>query len=114
MLVTFQSKAAAEITMYKEHARRILELIHKDVDRGVITPAELPDAIRTLEAAVTDSRMHPVSDEVTRDVKAHHNDETDDNEHEQPEPVSFATRAYPVLEMLHAAHKMQREVLWGV
>ena len=55
MLVTFQSKAAAEITMYQEHARRILELMNKDVERGVITPAELPDAIRLLEAAVTDS-----------------------------------------------------------
>ena len=31
MLITFKSKAAAEVIMYKEHAQHILELIGKDV-----------------------------------------------------------------------------------
>lgn len=114
MLITFKSKAATEITMYKEHARRILDLIQKDVERGVITPQELPQAIQKIEAAVADSKAHPISDEVNRDVSAHHNENGDDNEHEAPETVSFATRAFPVLEMLHAANKMQRDVMWGV
>ncbi len=114
MLITFKSKAATEITMYKEHARRILDLLHKDVERGVITPPELPQAIEKIEAAVAESKAHSVSEEVSRDVNAHHNENGDDNEHEAPEPVSFATRAFPVLEMLHAANKMQREVMWGV
>ncbi|MBC3916824.1 DUF1840 domain-containing protein [Undibacterium sp. CY18W] len=114
MLITFKSKAATEITMYKEHARRILDLIQKDVERGVITPQELPQAIQKIEAAVADSKAHPISDEVNRDVNAHHNENGDDNEHEAPETVSFATRAFPVLEMLHAANKMQRDVMWGV
>ncbi|MDE2428685.1 MAG: DUF1840 domain-containing protein [Burkholderiales bacterium] len=114
MLITFKSKAAAEITMYKEHARRILDLLQKNSDRGVITPAELPLAIQTIEAAVADSRAHPISDEVSRDVNAHHNENGDDHDHEKPEPINFATRVYPLLEMLHAANKMQREVMWGV
>ncbi len=114
MLITFTSKAATEITMYQEHARRILELIKKDVERGILTPAELPHAIKMLEQAVEDSKAHPISDEVQRDVHAHHNEDGDDNEHEAPEIVSFATRAYPVLEMLYAAHRMNREVMWGV
>lgn len=114
MLITFKSKAATEITMYKEHARRILDLLHKDVDRGIITPAELPLAIVKIEAAIADSKAHPVSEEVRRDVNAHHSEEGDDHEHEIPEPVSFAARVFPVLEMLHAANKMQKEVVWGV
>ena len=114
MLITFKSKAATEVTMYKEHARRILELLEKDVERGVITPAELPHAIEKIEAAVANSKAHSISDEVSRDVNAHHNENGDDHEHETPERVSFATRVYPVLEMLHAANKMQREVMWGV
>ena len=114
MLITFKSKAATEITMYKEHARRILELLQKDVERGIITPAELPHAIEKIEAAVADSRMHSLSDEVQRDIQAHHNESGDDHEHEKPESVSFATRVFPVLEMLHAANKMQREVMWGI
>ena len=114
MLITFTSKAAAEITMYKDHARRILDLLGKDVERGVITPAELPSAIEKIEAAVAESRAHPITDEVSRDVNAHHGEDGDDHEHERPEPVTFATRVFPVLEMLHAAQKMQREVIWGI
>jgi hypothetical protein len=51
---------------------------------------------------------------VVRDVDAHHNENGDDNEHEKPEPVSFSARMFPLLEMLHAAHKNQRDVVWGV
>ncbi|MDO9192341.1 MAG: DUF1840 domain-containing protein [Undibacterium sp.] len=114
MLITFKSKAAAEVTMYKEHARRILELLGKEVDCGVITSAETAGAIQAIEAAIAESRAHPVTEEVARDVSAHHNADGDDHEHEKPEPVSFSARAYPVLEMLREAHKMQRDVIWGV
>jgi hypothetical protein len=114
MLITFKSKAAAEVTMYKEHAKRLLDVLNKDVERGVIMPDETAHAIAVLEAAVAESRAHPISEEVMRDIDAHHNEKGDDNEHEHPEPVKFSARAYPLLEMLHAAHKMQREVMWGV
>lgn len=114
MLITFTSKAAGEVTMYKEHARRILDLLGKDVNRGVITAQETAGAIATIEAAIAESRAHPVTEEVARDVDAHHNADGDDHEHEKAEPVSFSARAYPVLEMLRAAHQLQRDVIWGV
>ena len=114
MLVTFKSKAAAEVMMYEQHARRILDLFGKDVDRGVITASETPDAIRKLAAEIAESRMHPVSDEVTHDIDAHHGPEGDDNDHEQAQIVTFATRAYPLLEMLRAARAENSDVLWGV
>lgn len=114
MLVTFKSKAAAEVLMYEEHARRILDLFDKDVKRGIITAAEAPSAIKRLEAEIAESRLHPASEEVERDVRAHHNEQGDDNEHEPPEYVSFATRAYPLLAMLRAAQQEGRDVVWGV
>ncbi len=114
MLVTFKSKAAAEVLMYKEHAKRILDLLHKDVNRGVITAAEAANAVAKLEAEIAESKVHSGSEEVERDVVAHHGHAGDDNEHEQVEPVSFATRAYPLLEMLRAAQKDGRDVMWGV
>lgn len=114
MLITFKSKAAAEVVMYKEHARRILELIGKDVNRGVITFEETASAIKAIEAAVAESQAHPISEEVARDVGAHHNADGDDNDHEKTETVSFSARVFPLLEMLRAAHQMQREVMWGV
>ncbi len=114
MLVTFKSKAAAEVLMYEEHAKRILDLLNKDVKRGIITSAEAPNAVARLEAEIAESRLHPTSEEVRRDVMAHHGDEGDDNEHEPVQFVSFATRAYPLLEMLRAARNEGHDVMWGV
>jgi hypothetical protein len=114
MLIKFTSKAAAEVLMYKEHAKRILELLHKDPSRGVITAAEAPHAVAVLEKEIEESRMHAMSEEVKRDVNAHHNDAGDDTDHEVIEVVSFSTRAYPLLEMLRAARTGGHDVLWGV
>jgi len=114
MLVTFKSKAAAEVIMYEEHAKRILDLLHKDVKRGIITADETPRAIATLEEEIAESKRHPHSEAVQHDVMAHHGEDGDDNEHEPIEFVSFATRAYPLLEMLRAAQKEHSDVMWGV
>ncbi len=114
MLITFKSKAAAEVLMYEEHAKRILDLLNKDVKLGVITAAEAPQAVARLEAEIAESRLHPTSEEMQHDVHAHHGEEGDDNEHEPVEFVSFATRAYPLLEMLRAARHEGHDVMWGV
>lgn len=114
MLITFKSKAAAEVTMYKEHARRILELLHKDAGRGVITAAETAGAVAVLEAEIASSKAHHASEELQRDVAAHHNEDGDDFGHERIELVSFSTRAYPLLEMLRAAQHDNEDVMWGV
>lgn len=114
MLVKFKSKAAAEVLMYEDHAKRILDLFHKDVKRGVITAEEAPQAVAKLEAEIAESRLHPMTEEVQRDVAAHHNEKGDDNEHEPVEFVSFATRAYPLLAMLRAAKQERQDVMWGV
>lgn len=114
MLITFTSKAAAEVTMYKEHAKRILDLLHKDMERGVITAEEAPRAVALLEGEIEESRKHQVSEQVERDVAAHHSDDKDDNDHEAIELVTFSTRAYPLLEMLRSAKNEKTDVLWGV
>ncbi|MDB5727274.1 MAG: hypothetical protein JWR25_231 [Noviherbaspirillum sp.] len=114
MLVKFRSKAAADVTMYEEHAKRILDLLQKDVKMGVITAAEAPRAIARLEEEIVESKKHPVSEEMQHDVTTHHGEQGDDNEHEPVEHVSFATRVYPLLEMLRAAHAGGNDVVWGV
>lgn len=100
--------------MYKEHAKRMLDLLGKDVTRGVITAAEAPHAVEVLEKEIAESRKHQASDDVQRDVQAHHGDVGEDSDHEGMEVVSFATRAYPLLEMLRAARDGGNDVLWGV
>jgi len=112
MLITFKSKAAAEVVMYKEHAKRILDLLNKDINRGVITASESAAALARLDAEIAESRLHPVSDEVQHDLDAHPGDRQD--EHEAVEVVSFATRAYPFQEMLRAAQKGGHDIAWGI
>jgi hypothetical protein len=111
MLITFRSKASPDVMMYKEHARRILDLLGKDVDRGVITAAEAPKAVATIEKETAESRQHHATTDVEQDVKAHGDD---DKDHENIETVSFSTRAYPLLEMLRQARDQKCDVMWGV
>lgn len=114
MLVTFKSKASPEVTMFEQDAKRILDLLHKDVKIGVITAAEGVAAIAKLEAEALEIRAHPASDSVQHDIAAHHNAAGDDNDHEQVQPVTFNNKIYPLLEMLREAHKHNNDVLWGV
>lgn len=114
MLITFHSKAAADVMMYKEHAKRILDLLQKDSEQGIITSAEAPKAVEILEKEIAESRLHPTSEQVKRDVDAHHGEQGDDADHEQMEVVTFATRAYPLLDMLREARKGGYDVVWGV
>ena len=100
--------------MYKEHAKRILDLIGKDVSRGVITAAEAVGAVTVIEREIAETRLHTASEDVRRDVAAHHGAAGDDTDHEGMELVSFSTRAYPLLEMLRAAKAGGHDVLWGV
>ena len=63
MLIIFKSKAAAEVIMYEEHAKRILDLLGKDVKRGVITAEEAPAAIARLESEIAQSKGSPDVDD---------------------------------------------------
>jgi len=115
MLIIFKSKAAAEIVMYKEHAQRILTVLGKDIDRGIITKAETQSAIAAIEAAIAESRAHPVSNNVKHDVNIHPQpNDSGDHDHAPAEAVSFASRAYPLLQMLKAASDKGSDVVWGV
>ena len=112
MLITFKSKAAADVVMYEEHAKRILDLLGKDVKRGVITAAETGDAIARLEAEIAQSKTPPDAQEARSDDTS--GSSNDDNEQESRQFVSFATRSYPLLEMLRAAQKQGQVVAWGI
>jgi hypothetical protein len=114
MLITFKSKAAPDVMMYKDHAKPILDLLHKDPDRGVITAAEAPQAVAILEKEIAESRKREAAAEAQRDTNADRGDADDDTAQGRREGVSFATRAYPLLEMLRAARDGGHDVVWGV
>ena len=56
-LVVFRSKAAGEIFMFAETARRLLQIVGKDdFERGVIRADELSEALDRLTAAVAQEK----------------------------------------------------------
>lgn len=112
MLIKFRSKASPEVLMYKEHAKPILDLLNKDVDRGVITAAEAPKAVEIIEHEIAEMRKRQSHDESDEDAKARQDRE--DKEQSGNAPVGFATRAYPLLTMLRDARDHKADVMWGV
>lgn len=111
MLVTFKSKAAADIPMYPEHAKLLLAILGKiwsppDNPRGIITAAEVPAALAKLKSAVDTARS------TEKERSAERGD--DDRDGDRPMPVGLAQRAFPLVDMLERAEKEGRDVVWGV
>jgi hypothetical protein len=113
MLVKFKSKAAADVVMYEEHAKLILDLLGKDVKQGIITADQAGPAIAAVAAEI--ERLDRLAAEEEKKNAPQQDDDYDDiGQSEQAPVVKFSTRAYPVLEMLRAAQKSKQPVVWGV
>jgi hypothetical protein len=108
MLVTFKSKAAAEVLMYSTHAKPILDLLGKEIGRGVITAEETDGAIQRIESEIAARTQSEAPHEPDASEPQHETDAA------KGDYVSFGTRAYPLLEMLRAAKREQEFVMWGV
>ncbi|HEX5342194.1 MAG TPA: DUF1840 domain-containing protein [Duganella sp.] len=113
MLIAFKSKSSPEILMYQEHAQRILDLLHKNPKRGIITAAEAAQALSILEHEVAESKLHPETD-IEHDVHAHEQEEGETKEHAMAQRVGFSARAFPLLEMLRTAKAENEHIIWGV
>jgi len=112
MLVVFRSKAAADIYMYAEHAKMLLDIVGKPFEpehapRGIITAEQVPHALTLLRAAAAKS---------TEEQKKAPESGEDGIEVPDPMtlPVGLAQRAYPLIEMLERARTMGAVVTWGV
>lgn len=99
--------------MYQEHAQRILDLLHKNPTRGVITAAEAAQALSVLEHEVASSKLHPETD-IEHDAHAHEKEEGETVEHAVMQRVGFAARAFPLLEMLRLAMQENENIVWGI
>ena len=60
MLITFKSGAGADVIMFGDAARRLLEVLGKDAGeaRGIVTVEQLPVAIARLQSAIDAERAH--------------------------------------------------------
>ncbi len=111
-LVVFRSKAAGEIFMFAETARRIFGIIGKqDMARGVISAEQVPDALARLAAAVEEEKIQL---QQAREA-AEQAERRGETPAEGAAPaITLAQRAHPLLEMLRAAQKKRVDVTWGV
>lgn len=109
MLILFQSKSAAEVLMFGQHAKPLLQAAGKQFDtpdlpeRGVITRAQLDRAIAGIEALVA-SDAGP-----EQNGSGEHDDST---EHPILQPVGMRRRAWPLLAMLRLARQKDEDVTW--
>ncbi|MBU2642222.1 MAG: DUF1840 domain-containing protein [Thiobacillus sp.] len=97
MLVTFTTKAYADITLFGDVALAMLEMMgHSATVPGAILAADVPAALNRLKTAIDASKASPP-------VEAKDADEP---------VVSMAHRALPLIELLAAAAKAESDVMW--
>jgi len=107
MLITFHSDAYADITMFGEVGTKLLQLMgHSGTVPGAIKAADVPAALATLTAAVSEQGDEPLGQS-----KDQSQDEDDPEAAKQPQ-VSLRQRAFPLLELLKAAAENESDVTW--
>ncbi len=109
MLITFHSKATAEVLMRTVDAAPLLQAAGKLVgdeipQRGVFTPEQLPAAIAGLEAAVA-GQPAPAEDDDHPDQEPKHPVERE---------VGLQQRAYPLLDMMRQSLAARADLTWEV
>lgn len=120
MVITFQSRATADVIMFGEPAREILKLLGKDPEaaRGIVTVEQLPHAIDVLNAAIEEDRKHQAELEAERERQELEAEDDDDDDREPPPsgmaaPVSLSQRGWPLLEMMRHALRENHPITWG-
>ena len=99
MLVTFTTKAYADITMFGDIGKSMLKMMgHSTTVPGAILAADVPAALARLKAAIDAEKASPP---------------IEDKDKDEDEPViSLATRAVPLIDLLEAAVKAESNVMW--
>jgi hypothetical protein len=102
MLVTFQTQAYPDITMFGEIAIKLLKLMgHSGAVPSAIDAADIGNALQNLRQGI--AREEAVASEKP--------DSAAQNEDEEPH-VGLTARAFPLIEMLEAAEEEQVPVMW--
>ena len=103
MLVTFRTKAYANITMFGDVAKQLLELLgHSGTIPSAIKAEDVPAALARLESGLRQRRA----------VEAADAPQGDRDEDDAPHKVTLAQRAGPLLELLRAAAAKKADVMW--
>ena len=106
MLVTFRTKAYADITMFGDVAVTLLKLMGQSGKvPGALMPEDIPAALARLKAAVEEHADEPL-DPTPSGTQAAPQDG------KEGQYVSLAHRALPLIELLSAAAADNAYVMW--
>jgi hypothetical protein len=106
MLVTFRTKAYANITMFGDVAKQLLELMGlSGTIPSAIKAEDVPVALARLETAIAQRRTAE-----TAEPPEEHDGGRD--KHDAPRKVTLSQRAVPLLELLRAAAAKKADVMW--
>ncbi len=109
MLVTFHSKAYADITMFGDVAKELLHLMgHSGTVPSAIRAEDVPAALARLEAAIVQRRQAEAAEAKEAKAKAPESERDD----EAPRKVPLSHRALPLLELLRASAARNAGVMW--
>lgn len=104
MLVTFKTKAYANITMFGDVAAKLLELMgHSGAVPGSIPADSVGAALARLKAGIA---------RVEEDTAPEDAGPRADDAQDEERPVTLKQRAWPLIELLEAADKANEYVLW--
>jgi hypothetical protein len=102
MLIHFQTKAFATITMFGDVAITLIKLMgHSGTVPGALLADDVPAALERLKAAVAEHPNDPLDPAAS---EANRGDES--------QRVSLAHRALPLIELLTAAARDGENVMW--
>jgi hypothetical protein len=102
MIVTFRTKAHADIMMFGDIAVNLLKLMgHGGTVPGALLAEDIPTAVDRLKQALA----------TTKAVTADKSDSVQDDDSDE-HTVSLAHRALPLIELLEAAATAKCDVMW--
>ena len=118
MIYEFRSRATGTVVMTAKVAERLLGLIGKPAGpQGIITVAQLPEAIARLQTAIAEERhareraREAVHQAVEAGAAAAGHDEDDAG---ASQAIPLETRAQPLIEMFERSLAAGRDITWGV
>lgn len=108
MLVTFHSRAYADITLFGDIAQNLLKMMgHSGTVPGALLAADIPAALARLRAALAAQQEAAAVKQQAPDE-----DKDDGEEEEQEARPPLSVRALPLLELLEASARRGCDVMW--
>ena len=108
MLIKFKTDAYADITMFGDVAKQLLKMMgHSGTVPSAILADDVPAALSRLKHAVEGGKASLSADSATSPDK-----EASQADPDGDQAVSLAYRAIPLIELLTAAARKKRDVMW--